>query len=710
MEKAENTELKTTEKPRKYKGFTRKIVIPTGIFLVILFTVQLSLNTINVMRRNRELYYEYASSVTDASETIIEYWLKEAIDIARVFANSQAFANGNIAQIQREIRNNADDYTGFFETVGAIDPTGYMITSGGDIAMVNDRNFFRVVYSGSRDFYIDDPTTSRATGKNVVHVSVPIKNMANQITGVFVGLVPTEAIQREIERINVGKRGFAFLIATDGTYIAHYNRELIGKNNYSIEEGVSFSGLKDLVLEMRSGKEGMGTIINLSDGEEIDVFYIPVTYTGWSLAVTIPEDQVNSTAFQTLNLLIVLNTVSIILIVLMIWGISRHLIKPLKNVIKTLEEIASADADLTKQIGIRTNDEVGGVVRNFNRFTGKLREIMSELKDSKAILTSAGEDLEASTDDTHSSIEQIVSEIESMDKEIQNQAASVTETASVINQFSSNIETLEKMISQQGSSVTQSSAAVQEMIGNIGILKQSLDQMTDAFDDLNQSAQSGANLQSNVYEQVDKIKSQSETLQDANQAIADIAEQTNLLAMNAAIEAAHAGEAGKGFSVVADEIRKLSETSSEQSRTIGEQLQQIKGLIESVVDSSSKSSEAFLFVASKIQETDKIIRHAKSTMDEQQEGTRQMNLAINSMNESTTEVQNASQEMYSGNQQILKEIGRLQEATIDMKESMSNMISGAGRIQESGTVLKDISDKLKESIENMGNHVDRFKV
>lgn len=424
------------------------------------------------------------------------------------------------------------------------------------------------------------------------------------------------------------------------------------------------------------------------------------------------NQHVITAATQQTLLLVIPSLVGILIIISILTTIIVRIaiVKPVLSVRDSLLRISSGNADLTQRIQSNSKDEVGEVVGGFNKFVERLQSIVKIIKEQDKDLETGGENMGAISQDTASAITEIIANIDSIHKQIETQGQSVNQTAGAVNQISSNIDSLNKMIEGQSAGITQASAAVEQMIGNISSVNQNVERMANSFEELNQNADIGFKKQQDVNEKIQQIETQSAMLEDANQAIANIAAQTNLLAMNAAIEAAHAGDAGKGFSVVADEIRKLSETSTGQSKTIGEQLAKIKESISSVVSASDESAQALTVVADKIRDTDQLVIQIRTAMEEQTEGSRQISEALKNMNDGSIEVRNASEEMTEGNKLILNEVRLLQDATLTMKGSMDEMAQGAEKINETGSALNDVTSTLKESIYKIGQEINNFTV
>jgi methyl-accepting chemotaxis protein len=405
-------------------------------------------------------------------------------------------------------------------------------------------------------------------------------------------------------------------------------------------------------------------------------------------------------------------TLTIIILVLLIITITKIILqlKVLKNAVA---ELSSGNADLTKRvvIGKRSVFKVfDQLVEEENRFLQKFQDIIQSIKNSEQNLSGVGNTMTSSMDNTANSIVHIISNIDVVHNQIEQQNEKVDVTSEAVGQITENIESLDRMIKDQSQGVNTASSAVEEMVANIRSVNTSVDTMANLFTSLEKDAREGQAKQKAVNEKIGEIEDKSKMLQEANAAIANIAEQTNLLAMNAAIEAAHAGEAGKGFAVVADEIRKLSETSSQQSKTIGEQLNSILTSIIEVVTASGESSSSFNAVSDEIVRTNNIVKQIKQAMEEQNEGSKQVMDALQIMNSSTGEVTDAAQKMTEGNKIILENMTSLQESTRSIQKSMEEMAAGAERINSSGTELSEISIKMKESISEIAGQMQQFTV
>jgi methyl-accepting chemotaxis protein len=397
--------------------------------------------------------------------------------------------------------------------------------------------------------------------------------------------------------------------------------------------------------------------------------------------------------------------ISVLLVAL--WTSNTALIY--RSVLDQLEQLSAAEKDLRGRISIISVDELGSISGMVNAFCFALSTSMAGLKAAQGSLSGLGEELRKTADDSAGAVAQISANVGRAREKTRFQSESVIQSSSAVEEIAKNIESLESLIADQASSVTEASASIEEMVGNIGSVTSSIDRMAEQFGSLLAAAEEGKATQAASRERIAQISARSEALLEANKVISTIASQTNLLAMNAAIEAAHAGEAGRGFSVVADEIRRLAETSAGQSKTIRNELAQVQKAIEEVVASSSDSERSFGRVAEQIGETDALVHEIQQAMLEQKEGSAQVLEALRSMNEISSQVRTGSREMSVGNRTVLEETERLRDATADIKVSMEEMTVGAVGIAESARKVSEMAKDTMETIGTMEEALGFFK-
>lgn len=248
------------------------------------------------------------------------------------------------------------------------------------------------------------------------------------------------------------------------------------------------------------------------------------------------------------------------------------------------------------------------------------------------------------------------------------------------------------------------------MVANIASIGQTLGKTDDVIRTLTAATGDGKAtlVSSNTVTQ--KIAEESGSLMDASSVIQHIASQTNLLAMNAAIEAAHAGEAGKGFAVVADEIRKLAEESSAQGKTITTTLKTLSGEIEMLATSSKTVEEKFNVIFTLAEQVKSMSDRLTEAMREQENGSREVLTAIKSINTVTIEVQAGSEEMLKGGESVAQEMRKLDDLTRIITDSMNEMAAGAVQINNAVQEVNQITQKNKHSIESLAQEVGKFKV
>ncbi len=699
------------KRPPLKRRISFKISLIISTFLLISFTCLVTILTISIGHDSLKTYNELTSSVVARSSTALTYWLESYYKDLMAYTHSEQFLNSSIEGQRAFIEENPQMMGTDFAFVGVTGFDGIMYAENGIDADISfTENYKAIMYNGKIE-YISDPSKAFFGDDWYFYASVATTNEQGNLTGLISGAIPVEIISNELERTELSKLGQVFIQDSTGTIIASPDEDMMFKNfANSSDEETGIVGYHDMIQDMLMGRTGHQYIRNKNTGENHITYYTPIYGTDWSLGLAIQDKVVlrsaTINAFNIIGLTLLTGTILVIVIAIVL----RKTTKPLIFVKDSIEDIASGDADLTKKLDIKIENEIGDVVNGFNQFVNKLHLIISQVKDSKNSMLDVDEKMHQSMGKTAQSIQVIIQNINNVADKITAQRSSVEETAGSVKQIAENIANLNKLIEEQSSGITVASSAIETMIENMTGISENTETMATAFVQLEQHIQNGIDKQNVVNQQIASIEEQSKMLFQANKTISKIASETNLLAMNAAIEAAHAGEAGRGFSVVADEIRKLSLSSTAQSKQIGHELQNIQESIKTVVSSSNEAQEAFTTVSANIADTDQLVKQIRSAMEQNQAGSGQITDALKMMNDSTTNVRTSSQEMSVDNRAILNQVSSLQLATNSIAESMNDMKMRAAEINENSHDLDETGNMMRKAMSDIGTQIDLFKV
>jgi len=392
-----------------------------------------------------------------------------------------------------------------------------------------------------------------------------------------------------------------------------------------------------------------------------------------------------------------------------IFLMNRTLKKPLKDLEKQVENLASGEIDLNARMHVKGKNEFARIGNFVNTFIENLQEIIRTLNQTQSQITGIGFKLSESSQESASATSEILANISGINKQSKDQAEAVNDTSSILEQSAETFNDLNNMIEGQVNDVSESSAAIEEMIGNIESVTSSVHKMAGNFTDLENSVELGDKKLKDLDIKVGEIAGQSEMLKDANSIISNIAEQTNLLAMNAAIEAAHAGEAGKGFSVVADEIRKLAETSSAQSKNISSELQTISDSISEVVDLSKESQVTFTDIFNHINLTNSVIKEIDSAMNEQHDASRLILNSLDKVKTTSNKVEEKSTMLKEGMVRVTGNMDQVKTISENILGSMTEMTSGATQINENSQSVSDLASETRDQLGVMSELLASFK-
>jgi methyl-accepting chemotaxis protein len=407
---------------------------------------------------------------------------------------------------------------------------------------------------------------------------------------------------------------------------------------------------------------------------------------------------------------VILGAASLLLGLVLLFILLNMIFNPLREVNNILNEIAAGEGDLTRRINLNRRDEIGELAKNFNLTLEKIRSMVIIIQRQCGQLFKVGNELISNMDETASSMNEITTNIQSIQDQVNNQSASVTETGATMEQITGNIGKLNDHIENQSASVSQSSSAIEQMVANIQSVTRTLARNMQNVDTLTRSAEVGRTGFAAVSSDLQDIAKESVSLLEINTVMQDIASQTGLLAMNAAIEAAHAGESGRGFSVVADEVRKLAENSQGQSRTIAGVLQKIKSAIDNITLSAESVMEEFKTIDQGIRVVSEQELEIRRAMEEQGQGSQQILEALGKLNSITHLVEQGSAEMQEGSREVIHESKNLGVVTGEITRRINEIATGADLINTAVNRVHFVSTANKEHIDALMTAVSKFKI
>ncbi|NIZ19725.1 methyl-accepting chemotaxis protein [Entomospira culicis] len=552
---------------------------------------------------------------------------------------------------------------------------------------------------------IEDPVTREVYGVLGIDVAadflyIPFGRFEVPMPAAF------HAVSTDSERLTLINHSVPDFIGT------HFVDRLTAEESRTITQNITRGSASDVFVMERQIPSVLG------DGTYRHgyTFYAKVTMPGrdpareWIVYYTVyDEDMLEGVA--EFRAIVIGGVIGIlILLVFVITVLMSVILRRLDVTNRAIASVAAGGGDLTRRIDRQGNDELTDLAGNFNQFTENLQGIISTVKSNTSGLSKTSNMLNVEMERVREDLDGIRGIIDALKVSVDEQVTDLSDNNKIVTDLVNHISNLDDLVITQAAGITQSSAAIEEMVSSINSVDKIVNIMASQYRELHLAGEDGRDKQALVRERIREVVKGSVKLQEANAIIEEIANQTNLLAMNAAIEAAHAGDVGKGFAVVADEIRNLAESAALQSQNIGLELKAVHETIAGIEEASNEGEISYTKVFDGISNLSSLVNQVQGAMSEQSAGSQEVLKSLKMITQSSQEVKDAASSMRFGSGAIISMMKKLTEEIQNDRQNADNVEAMTENIMSTtnqlGRLVEDNDHKINEVTEMM----DKFKV
>ena len=623
----------------------RKKILIITFFCFFVFFLALVIQSVTALQKNIDsALAEEVNLVSDVFSNSVGTWMQDrrraVVKLAQDIAQHPEIKPYILLD---QIKEGLD-----FSLVYYGNQQGEMYRNDPDLNPPNYDPRVRSWYTGAKQTngsFLASPFVAASTKEYVVTLAEAVK-VDNRFVGAVGANLTLEQLTVLVNRLKVPGDGYAMVVDSSDQVVAHPDAQLQSTKASDISE--KFTGP---LLESLNAAQSLQEM-TLDDRERL-IFASSIPNSTWSLILVMDKETLYAPVRSQLITQVVVSFIILIIILFIVSFALKLMLKNLSEITKNLDDIANGNGDLTIRLEVKTGDEIGQLATSFNRFVEQLHGIISRLRNtSKDLLAEAG--------DVSKVVEQQTGRLQRHQSEIHMVATAVTEMASATKEISHNAEQTAYSAQNCVTITDKGRKEVEKSQRSTETLAEEVGRASNIIGDLNQHVQS-----------INSILS----------TISGISEQTNLLALNAAIEAARAGEQGRGFAVVADEVRVLSQRTHSST-------QEIQGMIESLQSSA----------ASAVQATNKGKDMANKSVADAEEANQslgQIMEAIGKINDMAAQIATAAEEQSVVTLELSRNTETIRGVGDEMSEASQQADEQARKLHNLGRQINQEVDKFR---------------